>query len=147
MSKVAIVTDSSCMTQQEADQMGVFLLPMPFSIDGVDYLEGVDLSAEFFYEKLGSDAAIFTSQPAAGAVMDLWDQVLEEHDELVHIPISSGLSGSYGNACVYAQDYDAVGTAVFLQIPFARIQSEEGNIIITLQRFCIDIIDDDFLFI
>lgn len=107
MSKVAVVTDSSCMTKQEADQMGVFLLPMPFSIDGVDYLEGVDLSADFFYEKLKSDSDIFTSQPAAGAVMDLWDEVLKEYDELVHIPISSGLSGSYGNACVYAQDYDS----------------------------------------
>lgn len=106
MRKVAIVTDSSAMTKEEADRLGVFLLPMPFSIDGVDYLEGVDLSREYFYEKLGSDAQVFTSQPTAGSVMDLWDEVLKEYDELVHIPISSGLSGSYGNACIYAEDYD-----------------------------------------
>ena len=106
MSKLAIVTDSSCITAEEAKRLGVYLLPMPFSIDGVDYLEGVDLSTEFFYDKLTSDAEIFTSQPAAGAVMDLWDQVLEENDELVHIPLSSGLSGAYSSACVYAQDYE-----------------------------------------
>ncbi|MDO4650996.1 MAG: DegV family protein [Eubacteriales bacterium] len=106
MGKVAIVTDSSCMTIEEAKKLGVYLLPMSFTIDGEEYFEGLDMSAEFFYEKLASDAEMFTSQPAAGAVMDLWDQVLEEYDELVHIPISSGLSGSYGNACIYAQDYD-----------------------------------------
>lgn len=106
MSKVAIVTDSSCMTAEEGKKLGVFVLPMPFSIDGVDYLEGVDLSVDFFYEKLASDAEIFTSQPSAGDVMDLWDQILEEYDELVHIPLSSGLSGAYSSACVFAQDYD-----------------------------------------
>lgn len=106
MKKVAVVTDTSGITKEEAEKLGVYVIPMPFTIDGADYLEGVDLSAEKFYDKMQADAEIFTSQPAAGDVMDLWDRVLEDYDELVHIPLSSGLSGSYANACTYALDYD-----------------------------------------
>ncbi|MDD7114274.1 MAG: DegV family protein [Lachnospiraceae bacterium] len=106
MKKVAIVTDTSGITMEAAEKLGVFVIPMPFTIDGVEYLEGVNLSKEEFYEKLNSDADISTSQPAAGEVMDLWDKLLEEYDEIIHIPISSGLSGSCANAFTYAQDYD-----------------------------------------
>ena len=106
MKKVAVVTDTSGITLEEAKKLGVFVVSMPFTIDGLDYLEGVDLSPEEFYEKLNSDADIFTSQPSAGMVMDLWDKVLKEYEEIVHIPLSSGLSGSYANACIYAMDYD-----------------------------------------
>ena len=106
MKKVAVVTDTSGITLEEAKKLGVFVVSMPFTIDGLDYLEGVDLSPEEFYEKLNSDADIFTSQPSAGMVMDLWDKVLKEYDEIVHIPLSRGLSGSYAKACIYAMDYD-----------------------------------------
>ena len=106
MKKVAVVTDTSGVTKEEAEHMGAYVLPMPFTIDGTEYLEGVDLSKDFFYEKLNSGADIFTSQPSAGSVIELWDEVLKSCDELVHIPLSSGLSGSYANACVYASDYD-----------------------------------------
>ena len=92
MKKIAVVTDTSGITLEEAKKLGVFVVSMPFTIDGLDYLEGVDLSPEEFYEKLNSDADIFTSQPSAGMVMDLWDKVLKEYDEIVHIPLSSGLS-------------------------------------------------------
>ncbi len=104
--KTAIVTDTSCMSVEEGKKYGIFVLPMPFTIDGEEYLEGVNLSTEYFYEKLTSDASISTSQPSAGAIMDLWDEVLKINDELVFIPISSGLSGTYQNSCMYAQDYD-----------------------------------------
>lgn len=106
MKKVAVVTDTSGITLEEAKKLGVFVVSMPFTIDGTDYLEGVDLSTEDFYQKLNSDADISTSQPAAGMVIDLWDKILEEYDEIVHIPLSGGLSGSYANACTYALDYD-----------------------------------------
>ena len=106
MNKVAVVTDTSGITMEEAKKLGIFVIPMPFTIDGAEYLEGVNLSKEEFYEKLNSDADISTSQPAAGTVMELWDKILEDYDEIVHIPISSGLSGSCANAFTYALDYD-----------------------------------------
>ncbi len=107
MSKVAIVTDSnSGITQSEAKERGLFVLPMPFTIDGKEYFEDIDLSQEEFYQKLNDDADIFTSQPSPESVMGLWDEVLKEYDEIVHIPMSSGLSGSCQTAMMLADDYD-----------------------------------------
>lgn len=107
MSKVAIVTDSnSGIIQKEAEKMGVFVLPMPFMIDGEEYFEDINLSQEEFYQKLENDADICTSQPSPGAVMNLWDEVLKEYDEIVYIPMSSGLSGSCQTAIMLADDYD-----------------------------------------
>lgn len=104
--KIAVVTDSnSGITQGMAEELGVFVLPMPFVIDGETYFEDISLSQEAFYEKLHGDADISTSQPAAGDVMALWDKVLENYDALVHIPMSSGLSGSCATACALAEDY------------------------------------------
>ena len=81
MSKVAIVTDSnSGITQEQGKELGIFVLPMPFFIDGELYLEDITLSQSEFYEKLGADSDISTSQPSPGEVMDLWDKVLEEYD-------------------------------------------------------------------
>ena len=97
MSNVAIVTDSnSGITQAAGKELGIYVLPMPFMIDEETYFEDIDLTQEQFYEKLASGANIATSQPSPESVMNLWDKVLEEHDELVHIPMSSGLSGSGG---------------------------------------------------
>lgn len=81
-------------------------MPMPFTIDGKTYFEDIDLTQEQFYEKLEDGAEISTSQPAVGDVMDLWDEVLKEHDEIVHIPMSSGLSSAYQTAKMLSEDYN-----------------------------------------
>ena len=107
MSKVAIVTDSnSGITQKRGEELGIYVLPMPFFIDGELYLEDITLSQEHFYEKLGADSEISTSQPSPGDVMDLWDKLLEDYDEIVCIPMSSGLSSTCETALSLAQDYD-----------------------------------------
>lgn len=103
--KVAIMTDSnSGITQDEAKKLGVFVLPMPFTIDGQEYKEDINLTQDEFYEKLMNGAEVFTSQPAAGEVTALFDHILEEYDQIVHIPMSSGLSGSCQTAKMLADD-------------------------------------------
>lgn len=107
MSKIAIVTDSnSGITQAKGREMGIYVLPMPFYINGELFLEDITLTQEEFYKRLGEDADISTSQPSPGDVIDLWDKILEDHDELVHIPMSSGLSSSCETAVSLAADYD-----------------------------------------
>ena len=107
MSKVAIVTDSnSGIHQDEAQELGIFVLPMPFTINGDSYYEDINLTQEEFYEKLMNNAEVFTSQPVVGDVSKLWDEVLKNYDEIVHIPMSSGLSGSCQTALMLAQEYD-----------------------------------------
>ncbi len=107
MSKIAIVTDSnSGITQAQAAEFGVFVLPMPFTINGTPFYEDINLTQDEFYEKLMNNAEVFTSQPSAGEVTKLWDKILEDYDEIVHIPMSSGLSGSYQTANLLAQEYD-----------------------------------------
>lgn len=107
MSKIAIVTDSnSGITQEQGKQMEISVIPMPFEINGKEYFEDINLSQEEFYELLEDGAEISTSQPSPEAVLDLWDRLLEEYDEIVHIPMSSGLSGSCGTAMGLALDYD-----------------------------------------
>lgn len=107
MPKVAIVTDSnSGIHQNEAKEMGIFVLPMPFTIDGVSYYEDINLTQEEFFEKLMGNAEVFTSQPVVGDVSRLWDEILKDYDEIVHIPMSSGLSGSCQTALMLAQEYD-----------------------------------------
>ena len=107
MAKIAIVTDSnSGSTQAEGKKIGIYVLPMPFMIDEVTYYEDIDLTQEQFYEKLKSGANIATSQPSPDNVTSLWDKLLQEYDEIVHIPMSSGLSGSCQSAFVFAADYD-----------------------------------------
>ena len=107
MSKIAIVTDSnSGITQEEGRRLGVSVIPMPFFINEKMYLEGITLSQDEFYQWLKSDASISTSQPSPGETMGLWDNLLKEYDEIVHIPMSSGLSGSCQTAMMLADDYD-----------------------------------------
>ncbi len=104
--KIAITTDSnSGITQAEAEKLGISVLPMPFYIDGKQYFEGITLTQEEFYQHLERDADISTSQPALGDVTALWDKVLKDYDEVVHIPMSSGLSSSCGSATMLAGDY------------------------------------------
>ena len=107
MSKIAIVTDSnSGITQSQAKELGIHVLPMPFMIDGETYYEEITLSQNEFYQKLAQNADISTSQPSPEAILGLWDELLKENDEVVHIPMSSGLSGSCQTAIMLAQDYD-----------------------------------------
>lgn len=107
MSKIAIVTDSnSGITQAQAKEMGISVLPMPFMIDEETFYEDITLSQPEFYEKLMAGAAVVTSQPTPESVMNLWDELLKEYDEIVHIPMSSGLSGSCQSARMLAQDYE-----------------------------------------
>lgn len=107
MGKIAIMTDSnSGITQKQAKQMGIYVLPMPFFINGDMYFEDITLSQEEFYQKLAEDADISTSQPSPADIMELWDDILKEYEEIIHIPMSSGLSSSCETAIALAQDYE-----------------------------------------
>ena len=105
MKSIGVVTDShSSITQAEAQKLGIYVLPMPFYIDGQVYYEDITLSREEFFEKLDSGADISTSQPSPAEVMQLWDRALKEFEQILYIPISSGLSGSCATAAALAQD-------------------------------------------
>lgn len=107
MGNVAIVTDSnSGISQAEGKELGIYVIPMPFLVDGKLYFEDVDMNKEQFYHFLENDADLSTSQSSPGDVMDLWDKLLKEYDEIVHIPMSSGLSASCSTAMGLARDYD-----------------------------------------
>lgn len=105
--KIAIVTDSnSGITQSEAKELGCFLIPMPFLIDEKEYFEEISLSQEEFYEKLLSGADVSTSQPNIFSVTELWKDLLKTYDQIVHIPMSSGLSASTETAINAAKDFN-----------------------------------------
>lgn len=105
--KIAIVTDSnSGITQSQAKEWGLNVLPMPFMINNEIFYEDITLTQEEFYVRLADGAEVVTSQPTPDSVMKLWDGLLKEYDEIVHIPMSSGLSGSCESAMMLAQDYD-----------------------------------------
>lgn len=107
MKKTAVVTDSnSGITQAEGKELGIAVLPMPFFINGELFYEDISLTQEQFYDRLAQGADISTSQPSPGEVMDLWNKVLEEYEELVYIPMSSGLSQSCETAMMLAKDFD-----------------------------------------
>lgn len=107
MSKVAVMTDSnSGITQAEGKELGITVLPMPFYIDNEMYYEDIDLTQGEFYERLKSDCEIKTSMPLVGDVTDKWDELLKDYDEIVYIPMSSGLSSSCETAIMLSQDYD-----------------------------------------
>jgi len=107
VNKVAVLTDSnSGVTQAEAKELGIYVLPMPFFINNETYYEDIDLSQEQFYKKLVDGVDISTSMPMVGSVTDMWDNLLKEYDEIVYIPMSSGLSSSSETAYMLSQDYD-----------------------------------------
>lgn len=107
MSRVAILTDSnSGISQEEAKEKGLYVLPTPFYINDEVFYEGVDLTVEEFFEKQASGADMKTSMPLVGDLIDRWESLLEEYDEVVYIPLSSGLSGSCNTAMMMAEDYD-----------------------------------------
>lgn len=106
MSRVAIVTDSnSGITQKRGKELGIYVLPMPFFIDEKIYYEDITLTQEEFYKRLGADSDISTSQPSPASVMELWEEVLKDYDELVCIPMSSGLSSTCSTAMSIADEY------------------------------------------
>lgn len=108
--KVAIMTDSNCgITQSQAKELGIFVIPMPFTIDGKEYKEDINLTQEQFYDMLMNNAEVFTSQPSVGEVTSFFDRILEEYDQIVHIPMSSGLSGSCQTALMLANESEYKG--------------------------------------
>lgn len=107
MSRIAVVTDTnSGITREEAKKLGVFLLPMPIIVDGKEYFEGVTCTYEQFFDMLAAGSDVSTSQPAPEDLTALWDTILQSYDSIVHIPMSSALSGSCGTAKALAADYN-----------------------------------------
>ena len=105
--KTAIITDTnSGINKKEADEMGIFLLPMPVNVSDKTYLEGIDISLDEMYGMMEEGIETTTSQPSPGTLMEMWDDILDEYDEIVHIPMTSGLSGSCENAKGLARGYE-----------------------------------------
>ena len=108
--KIAVVTDSnSGITQAQAKEMGITVLPMPFMIDGETYYEDITLTQEQFYQRLKDNSDISTSQPTPDSIMKLWDELLKEYDQIVHIPMSAGLSGYCATAMMLAGEDEYEG--------------------------------------
>ena len=132
MKKIAIVTDSnSGITQEMGKSMGIYVIPMPFFIDGELFLEDITLTQEEFYKRLGDNSDISTSQPSPGEVMECWDELLKEYDEIVHIPMSSGLSSTCHAAQSLSQEYEGKVCVVDNQrISVTQKQSVEDAIVL-----------------
>ena len=132
MKKIAIVTDSnSGITQVMGKEMGIHVIPMPFFIDGELFLEDITLTQEEFYKRLGDNSDISTSQPSPGEVMECWDELLKEYDEIVHIPMSSGLSSTCHAAQSLSQEYEGKVCVVDNQrISVTQKQSVEDAIVL-----------------
>lgn len=131
MGKIAIVTDSnSGIKQEQAKEMGIYIVPMPFFINEELFLEDITLSQDKFYQKMTEDAEISTSQPSPGDVLDLWDKLLKEYDEIVHIPMSSGLSSTCETITALAGDYDGKVYVV-----------DNQRISVTLERAVLDAVE------
>jgi DegV family protein with EDD domain len=133
MSRVAITTDSnSGITQAEARELGIKVIPMPFIIDEETYYEDINLTQEGFYEKLKNDADISTTQPSPETVMDMWTELLKEYDEVVYLPMSSGLSGSCQTAMMFSRE-DEFDGKVFVV--------DNQRISVTLRQSVLDAIE------
>ncbi len=131
MKKVAIATDSnSGITQAAAKEMGISVMPMPFYINDELFFEDITLTQEEFYEKLQSDCTISTSQPSPADVTDLWDKLLEEYDQVVYVPMSSGLSNSCETAMMLSSEYEG---KVFVV--------DNHRISVTLKRSVLDAVE------
>ena len=105
MSGIAIMTDSNCgIMPEEGRKLGIHVIPMPVIIDGLTYFEGVDITAEDFYKKQAAGAEITTSQPSPGDVTAMWDRLLKDYDQVIFIPMSSGLSNTCQTAVMLSDD-------------------------------------------
>lgn len=133
MKKIGIVTDShSSIPPAEAAVLGVHVLPMPFTIDGQDYFEGVNLTRQQFFGYQRAGASIGTSQPAPAAVMEMWDELLEQYESLLYIPLSSGLSNSCQTATALAEEEPYAGRVFVV---------DNGRIATPLHRSILDAIE------
>ena len=107
MEKIAVATDTnSSITLEEANRLGIYMMKMPFTIDGEEYLEDVNCTYEEFCSRLDAGADVSTAQPVLGDLLDMWDELLKTYDKIIYIPMSSALSGSCETAKGMAQDYD-----------------------------------------
>lgn len=105
--RVAVVADTNCgITLEEAKDLGIYLITMPFCVDGEEYFEYKTMNHEQFFEKLRGGAEVSTSMPSPADLIDTWEELLEEYDEVVYIPMSSGLSGSCYAAMGFAEEFD-----------------------------------------
>lgn len=128
MSKIAVLTDSnSGITPKEAKELGLYVIPMPFYIEDQEFFEEVNMTQEEFYERIDEKTAISTSQPSLEYVGKKWDELLKEYDQIVYIPMSSGLSGSCSSARALSLDYDGKVEVV-----------DNQRISVTLRRSCLD---------
>ncbi len=139
MSGIAIMTDSNCgIMPEEGRKLNIHVLPMPVIIDGHTYFEGVDITADEFYKKQDSGAEITTSQPSPGDVTDMWDDLLKDYDQVVFIPMSSGLSNTCQTAVMLSDDEPYKGRVFVINnhrisvtqlqsVYDARALSEEGK--------------------
>ena len=131
--KIGIITDShSSISQEEAGKLGIFVLPMPFYVEGTCYLEGVTLNRKEFFEKLESGAEIATSQPSPADVMELWDRCLEQYEKVLYLPISSGLSGSCETAMALAKEEEYAGRVLVV---------DHGQVATLLHQLVLDTLD------
>ena len=155
--RTAIATDSnSGITQEQAAKLGIYVLPMPFMINGEMFYEGVNLTHEEFFKRMEEGADITTSQPSPGEVTDFWDKLLKEYDEILYIPMSSGLSGSCASAAALAEDYDGKVVVVNNQrISVTQKQAvrdavrlaEEGHSMEDIHRYLMDTKFDSTIYI
>ena len=144
--KTAIVTDTnSGITVEEGRQSGIFVLPMPVIIEEHCYLEGVDITNEDLYQAMTADKNLSSSQPSPGDVMDLWNRVLESgYAEIVHIPMSSGLSGSCQTAKQLALDYDSkvqvvdnhrISVTLMESVYDAKFLADQGKSAVEIRKY------------
>ncbi|MDD6467551.1 MAG: DegV family protein [Erysipelotrichaceae bacterium] len=133
MKKIAVMTDSSADLDEElAKQLGLYVIRLPLIIDDKQYLEGTEISLEEFIDKMKQGAIVKTSSPLLGMVIEAWEQLLKEYDEIIYLPVSSGLSGSYNTACALAQNYDDRITVIdskFVCYPLTKLCLEVKEMI------------------
>ena len=150
MSKVAILTDSnSGITQRQAAELGISVVPMPFDIDGKTYYEDISLTQEEFYIKLNGNADISTTQPSPENVMDMWRKLLEDHESVIYIPMSSGLSGSCQTAMVFSMEDEFDGKVFVIDnqrisvtqrqaVLDAKLMADEGIAVEEIVKYLMD---------
>lgn len=150
MAKIAIVTDSnSGITQRQAAELGISVVPMPFDIDGKTYYEDISLTQEEFYIKLNGNADISTTQPSPENVMDMWRKLLEDHESVIYIPMSSGLSGSCQTAMVFSMEEEFDGKVFVIDnqrisvtqrqaVLDAKLMADEGIAVEEIVKYLMD---------
>ena len=150
MAKIAIVTDSnSGITQRQAAELGISVVPMPFDIDGKTYYEDISLTQEEFYIKLNGNADISTTQPSPENVMDMWRKLLEDHESVIYIPMSSGLSGSRQTAMVFSMEDEFDGKVFVIDnqrisvtqrqaVLDAKLMADEGIAVEEIVKYLMD---------